>query len=222
MKIYIITICMIIPVWGLTQTVLTEYYADKWLTKPVKKKNAEFIKSTYTEADGTTCMDITAASGEILRLEMYKGKEPVGKWIMPWGQGLQYFDYDFEMVYQKECNPGSDTLFVLPMGLLPLQDHEEIGYQAPVPSLLPHQLIRKMVTPPTAKQDSAKGKVIVGFRIEKDGAITDFHVVQGVHPALDKEALRLIKQLTFISPAMVKNKPVSVCTTQPFNFRLIN
>jgi TonB family protein len=153
---------------------------------------------------------------------MYKGKEPVGKWIVPWGQGLQYFDYDFEMVYQKECNSGSDTLFVLPMGHQPLQDLEEIGYQAPVPTLLPHQLIRKMVTPPIARQDSAKGKVIVGFRIEKDGSITDFHVVQRVHPALDKEALRLIKQLTFISPAMVKNKQVAICAIQGFNFRATN
>ena len=47
--------------------------------------------------------------------------------------------------------------------------------------------------PRKAKKAGIQGRVVVGFTIDEKGRMTDVKVVRGVHPLLDKEALRVIK-----------------------------
>ena len=47
--------------------------------------------------------------------------------------------------------------------------------------------------PEEAKKAGIQGRVVVGFTIDEKGRMTDVKVVKGVHPLLDKEALRVIK-----------------------------
>ena len=47
--------------------------------------------------------------------------------------------------------------------------------------------------PQKAKKAGIQGRVVVGFTIDEKGRMTDVKLVRGVHPLLDKEALRVIK-----------------------------
>lgn len=69
-------------------------------------------------------------------------------------------------------------------------------------------------------KDQVQGKVVCAFIINKHGEVTDPFIMQGVHPALNNEALRVIKLMDKWIPAIHKGDTVSVVTTVPFNFRL--
>ena len=47
--------------------------------------------------------------------------------------------------------------------------------------------------PKKAKKAGIQGRVVVRFTIDEKGRMTDVQLVRGVHPLLDKEALRVIK-----------------------------
>ena len=57
-----------------------------------------------------------------------------------------------------------------------------------------------MQYPAKAVEDDAQGRVLVGFIVNRDGSVDDVKVVKSVHPALDEEAVRVVK-------AMPKWKP---------------
>ena len=47
------------------------------------------------------------------------------------------------------------------------------------------------------------GKVIISFRVNKNGAISSVQVYEGVHPLLDKEALRVVRLIGNWTPGMI-------------------
>jgi periplasmic protein TonB len=83
--------------------------------------------------------------------------------------------------------------------------------------------LRKWITtnlkyPKIAADKGIKGKVYVNFVVEKDGSISNAHVVNSVHPLLDKEALRVINSLPRWNIGLQGGKPVRVSYTIPINF----
>ncbi len=77
--------------------------------------------------------------------------------------------------------------------------------------------------PVEAMEKRIQGKVIVRFVVKKDGSIGKCEVLQGVHPLLDNEAIRLVKLLPKFKPGTIGGKPVNVWYTMPpVNFRLMN
>ena len=62
----------------------------------------------------------------------------------------------------------------------------------------------------------------MNFVIEKDGSITDVKVLRGVDPALDKEAIRVIKSMPKWKPGKQRGKPVRVSFNLPITFTLTN
>ncbi|MDP2189388.1 MAG: energy transducer TonB [Sphingobacteriaceae bacterium] len=73
--------------------------------------------------------------------------------------------------------------------------------------------------PQEALNDSVQGTVIVSYLIQVDGSIGDVKVVKSVHPALDAEAVRVIRLMEQWKPAIQKGKPVKLMMNQQFNFR---
>ena len=65
-----------------------------------------------------------------------------------------------------------------------------------------------------------EGTVMVCFVVDTDGIISDAHIHNSVHPALDREAIRVIMKSPKWKPAMKDGKPVRVSYTMPvmFNF----
>ncbi len=74
--------------------------------------------------------------------------------------------------------------------------------------------------PEIAKENGIQGKVYVKFVVNQTGNIEQVKVLRGVDPALDKEAIRVIKSLPKWKPGSQRGKPVKVSFTVPIYFQL--
>ncbi|MDE7458325.1 MAG: energy transducer TonB [Muribaculaceae bacterium] len=74
--------------------------------------------------------------------------------------------------------------------------------------------------PPVAAEEGVQGKVIVEFVVSKTGAIENARVLRGRHPALDKEALRVVKAMPNWNPGRNNGNAVKVTYTLPVTFKL--
>ena len=74
--------------------------------------------------------------------------------------------------------------------------------------------------PPTAAEEGVQGRVVVSFTVERDGSISDVRVVRPRHPALDAEALRVVRAMPRWQPGRNNGQPVRVTYTLPVTFRL--
>lgn len=70
-------------------------------------------------------------------------------------------------------------------------------------------------------QGGDQGRVYVKFLVTKDGSISQAHVVKGVTPELDREALRVVKNMPAWKPGKQRGRPVNVWYHVPINFTLI-
>ena len=76
------------------------------------------------------------------------------------------------------------------------------------------------VYPQIAQKNGIEGMVLVNFVINRQGEVVNARVVQGVHPLLDAESLRVINSSPKWMPGMMRGKPVKVKYTFPFVFRM--
>jgi periplasmic protein TonB len=102
---------------------------------------------------------------------------------------------------------------------------EFVGQQAEYPggmAELYKWLIKEVQYPAIAKDNGIQGKVFVKFVVEKDGNIGDATVLNAgkTHPSLEKEALRVIKNMKKWAPAQNNGKVVRSYFTIPVNFTL--
>lgn len=77
-----------------------------------------------------------------------------------------------------------------------------------------------IVYPSAASEEGVQGRVVVEFVVGKDGSITNVRVVRPRHPALDKEALRVVKAMPKWVPGRNNGQPVKVTYTLPVTFKL--
>lgn len=77
-----------------------------------------------------------------------------------------------------------------------------------------------IVYPPAAAEEGVSGRVVVEFVVGKDGSITNVKVVRPRHPALDKEAVRVVKAMPKWIPGRNNGQPVKVTYTLPVTFKL--
>ena len=81
-------------------------------------------------------------------------------------------------------------------------------------------LAKNVKYPAEAEKAGIVGRVIATFVVDKDGSISNAKVVRSVHPALDAEALRLIKGMPKWTPGKENGEAVSVRFTVPISFHL--
>ena len=74
--------------------------------------------------------------------------------------------------------------------------------------------------PSVAEENGIQGRVVCTFVVETNGSITDVKVVRAVDPALDREAVRVIKSMPKWIPGKQNGKAVRVKYTVPVNFKL--
>ena len=74
--------------------------------------------------------------------------------------------------------------------------------------------------PQIALENGISGKVIVQFTVDTHGDVVDAVVFRGVDPALDKEALRVVRSSPKWTPGKQRGKPVNVRFTYPIIFVL--
>ena len=83
-----------------------------------------------------------------------------------------------------------------------------------------HWVNENLKYPQEAVKDSLQGRVTLQFTIEKDGSVTDVHVLRGCAPVLDEEAIRVVSQSPKWTPGYINGEPVRVVYNFPVLFQL--
>lgn len=74
--------------------------------------------------------------------------------------------------------------------------------------------------PAVAEENGVQGRVILSFIVETDGSLSGITVIKSVDPSLDKEAVRLVRNMPQWMPGKQNGKTVRVKYTIPVTFRL--
>ena len=74
--------------------------------------------------------------------------------------------------------------------------------------------------PAVAQENGVQGRVVVSFVVGKDGHISDVTVLRSVEPSLDKEAIRVVRNMPRWTPGKQGGEPVRVRYNVPVSFRL--
>ena len=88
------------------------------------------------------------------------------------------------------------------------------------PTALMKYLSENTKYPVVAQENGVQGRVTVQFVVEKDGSISDVHVLRGVDPSLDREAVRVVKSMPRWTPGKQNGITVRVNYRVPVLFRL--
>lgn len=81
-------------------------------------------------------------------------------------------------------------------------------------------IITNVNYPEAAREQKAKGTVIVRFVVNTKGNVEDVQILQRVHPAIDAEVLKIVGKLQQFIPGSQGGKPVKVYYTVPVTFAL--
>jgi len=74
--------------------------------------------------------------------------------------------------------------------------------------------------PEIAKENNIQGRVVLRFCVTYKGGVDQVTIIKGVDPALDNEAVRVIKMLPAWKPGKQGGKPVNVWYSVPVTFQL--
>lgn len=75
--------------------------------------------------------------------------------------------------------------------------------------------------PDSLQADNIQGDAVIGFTICTDGTLCDYTVLESINPALDEEALRLVRAMSgHWTPGVRRGRPIKSRFKLPVNFRL--
>jgi len=77
-----------------------------------------------------------------------------------------------------------------------------------------------VIYPASARAAGIEGKTYTRFAVSKTGKVINVETARKAHPLLDKESIRVIRELPQWKPGMQDGKPVTVWYTVPINFAL--
>jgi protein TonB len=77
-----------------------------------------------------------------------------------------------------------------------------------------------LIYPPDALENGIEGRVFVRFTVLKTGETTDFKILRGLSPSLDREVIRMLKGMEKWKPGILKEQPVDVYFTIPVKLTL--
>lgn len=81
-------------------------------------------------------------------------------------------------------------------------------------------LTKNLKYPAVARDKKVQGTVVVSFIVNKDGSVANIKVSTSVDPALDAEALRVMKMMPRWKPGMDRNKVCRTMIAVPVVFKL--
>ena len=116
-----------------------------------------------------------------------------------------------QTVKEETTAPAEEQPFVVveEMPMFPGGDTELLKY-----------ITKNSIYPENAKLQNIQGKVIIQFCVKADGGVSMAHVLKGVSPDLDTEALRVVNSLPAFKPGKQGGKAVPVWYMVPIAFTL--
>ena len=184
----------------------------------VQKEDGNPIVGVAVTVRGTKIGAVTDVDGKF-----HIDNVPVGSWI-----DVFMIDCEIGSLQVTEQN-ASNLHFVIAYdgpssSKSPGSDAFDVVEEMPVyPGGMPAMMdffYKNMKYPKEAFDAKQEGRVIAQFVVEKDGCITDAHIVKSVSPALDAEALRIVNAMPNWTPGRQNGKPVRVKYTVPISFKL--
>jgi protein TonB len=124
-------------------------------------------------------------------------------------------DEDMEMelvVFEEEEEVAEEEVFVIVEDMPKFKGGDMNEFRSWV--------FKNLRYPEIAQENGISGRVFVQFAVNSKGEVVDAVVVRGVDPALDKEALRVIKSSPKWQPGKQRGRPVKVQFTFPVVFVL--
>ena len=226
-KILHLLLVFILPLFCQAQNTTNNYYLDQSF-KEIKQPKKAFYYKTDIKYNDTVTIEITSLKDkQIITREIYYRSEPVGIWIFTSENRTKSLDYNFNVTYQQVvCKKADSALYIHSRNIIPnpFVDNDSTGYKAPVLATGEKRfnvyVQKNVIYPSLAKDVGAEGNVIVQFAISQTGQIEDVTVTKNVNIILDKEAMRLIRNLKFLNPPSLNGKPGKLCLAVPVSFRL--
>lgn len=86
-------------------------------------------------------------------------------------------------------------------------------------SALYEYLDKNIQYPASAFVYNVQGVVVLQFRVTKEGNTVDLEIIQGVDPALDKEAYRVVSGMRSWEPARIGGIPIDTYQRLPIQFK---
>ena len=80
----------------------------------------------------------------------------------------------------------------------------------------------QIVYPEAAKAAGTEGRVVLKFKVGKDGTVQNVKVIKSVDPELDAEAVRVVSSSPAWTPGQQNGEPVAVSYTFPVIYKLAN
>ncbi len=122
-------------------------------------------------------------------------------------------DMEVEIVqFEEEEEEVAEEVFFIVEDMPKFQGGDHNGFRVWIQQNLKY--------PAIAAENGISGRVFVQFAVNGKGEIVDAVVVRGVDPALDKEALRVVKSSPKWTPGKQRGKAVKVQFTFPISFVL--
>ena len=78
-----------------------------------------------------------------------------------------------------------------------------------------------LIYPQAARDAKVGGRVVVSFKINSDGRVSDVTLLESVNELLDAEALRVVSESPDWIPGTIGGKPVAVMFAIPIVFRIV-
>lgn len=75
--------------------------------------------------------------------------------------------------------------------------------------------------PEKARENEVQGTVLLRFVVTKTGSVGDVQILKHADPDLDREAVRVIKELPKLKPGRHGGEPVNVWFQVPVRFQLL-
>jgi len=216
-------------------------YLDQNSTKVKSIEKAKFYEVVTKNPDNKGAIQkIYFISGQAYRQISYsnlKKRERDGKFMEWFENGVLKTEIDFKKGFKDgqfiTYWPNSKTKRFdtfennkLISGKCFNEEGEEVNYfdyeRAPIFPSGPHGLNQyissNLVYPVSAK--AIEGTVVVKFVVSQDGSITDVSIKQSVDTNLDREALRVVKNMPKWLPGLIDGNPVNVYFNIPIKFKL--
>ena len=209
---------LLISAATMAQTSETRYYKDQRKKKEVSADKATFCETVTHNSDGSVTREWkNLRTRRVESSETYKGNEPTGIWKYRTGHGMDSMDYSFPLVYSDRIC--TDTI----AGLKDyFKNNDSLHYVAPKleGGDFMNVLVKNLVYPSAAKDENISGRVVAAITITANGKVENVVVTKGTHKLLDKETVRVFRELKFLSGPTLNGQPISVCVTLPLSFTL--
>ncbi len=228
------TSCLIIlllliqnPVFS--QTTSTKYYKDIYLRKEVSPSKASYSLTMTQLPDGKWMREVKdVKNGFVVKKETDNGEQQ-GIWHHRRRNAYVDLNYDFSLSYSAAtCSDSVDGVYISDfftdsLGIdyvgAKIMNETNTAVVLSMEDVLMHHLAENTVYPQYAMENGLSGKVVLTFLVSANGIAEDIKVMRGVHPSLDKEAVRVVRLLKFV-PARCKGQAVDFCMSLPIVFAL--